>query len=237
MRTLVVGGVHAATLALLTEGEREPVRRAVVSAGPEEVRGGGGGVVGVVSVPYVKWVLEPEVTGALLASSSSSSSSAGEGKGGSLLRLLPEGYCFGTLRREELGRVVASTEIPRREATMGAMRNVCVRKVPLGGAGDEEGEGKVVAWGFLGLDGSLTSLFCEAEERGRGFAKAIARRLFGEEGGWGHSDVSIGNEASEGVMRGLGGRKGWEVFWIRVDLEALGEESQGVEIEGGESRG
>ena len=45
--------------------------------------------------------------------------------------------------------------------------------------------------------------------------------------GWAHSDVAEGNVGSEGVARGLGGREGWRVRWVGVDLGAvLGEEEE-----------
>ena len=45
--------------------------------------------------------------------------------------------------------------------------------------------------------------------------------------GWAHSDVAEGNVGSEGVARGLGGKEGWRVRWVGVDLGAvLGEEEE-----------
>ena len=104
-------------------------------------------------------------------------------------------------------------------------------------------DGSIIAWGFLGPDGSLTTLHTESEFRGTGLAKKVAWKLFGllkshdvdssaevegqrdrfvgvrkgEE--WNHSDVAGPNPASEGVAKALGGREGWECFWCRVDLE------------------
>lgn len=54
------------------------------------------------------------------------------------------------------------------------------------GGGNEGRGGDLIAWAFLGLDGSLTSLHVEPPHRGKGLAKAVCRRLFGrlrEEGG------------------------------------------------------
>lgn len=33
-----------------------------------------------------------------------------------------------------------------------------------------------------------------------------------------HGYVIAGNEESEGMCRSLGGRRGWDVYWLRVDL-------------------
>ena len=108
-----------------------------------------------------------------------------------------------------------------------------------------EEKGQLISWAFLGPDGSLTSLHVEKPHRGQGLAKAVAKRLFkalrnekgrmemgfrcvdvGREGGgnrngdggWAHSDVSIENRESAGVARGLGGREGWVIRWVHVDL-------------------
>lgn len=44
----------------------------------------------------------------------------------------------------------------------------------------------------------------------------------GEDGrGWVSGDVAVGNEGSEGVMRGVGGKRVWTVRWVAVDLERL----------------
>jgi len=109
----------------------------------------------------------------------------------------------------------------------------------------------VVSWGFVGVDGSLSSLYTREGERGRGLGRGLARMLIrglvtgGEEvgggrmgfrgigkgEGWAHADVAVGNEGSVGVMRGVGGREGWEGRWVGVDLgrvvEVVGREFGG----------
>lgn len=45
--------------------------------------------------------------------------------------------------------------------------------------GQEESRGELIAWAFLGPDGSLTTLHVEPAFRGRGIAKVLTRRLFG----------------------------------------------------------
>jgi len=108
-----------------------------------------------------------------------------------------------------------------------------------GSVGDGGGHGRLVAWGFVGVDGCLSTLHVEAAERGKGLGKAVAGRLVGmvgdskgegggegggggEDGrGWVSGDVAVGNEGSEGVMRGVGGKRGWTVRWVAVDLERL----------------
>ena len=156
---------------------------------------------------------------------------------------LPEGYSFSTLTRDELPRVVASTHIPRSEKTLAELGNVCVR--------DENG--RVASWAFLGVDGSLSSLFTEEEHRGKGLAKAVARELVeglndgkggmgmkmgdrglnGEEG-WMNAYIEVGNEGSSAVARAIGGKPGWECRWISVDTSRVSEVNSRI-VSGDES--
>ena len=59
----------------------------------------------------------------------------------------------------------------------------------------------------------------------------------GEEEGWAHSDVAAGNEESAGVARGVGGKEGWVVRWVGVDLRAVVEGGGGDEMKVCEERG
>jgi len=56
-------------------------------------------------------------------------------------------------------------------------------------------------------------------------------RGIGKGEGWAHADVAVGNEGSVGVMRGVGGREGWEGRWVGVDMgrvvEVVGREFGG----------
>lgn len=114
----------------------------------------------------------------------------------------------------------------------------------------EEEQDHLIAWAFLGLDGSLSSLHVEPPHRGRGIAKAITRKLVenlaldplemgfrttpladdgeGNGDGWVSADVAVTNEESKGVVRGVGGKEGWRVRWVSVDLERVGMVAGGV---------
>lgn len=97
----------------------------------------------------------------------------------------------------------------------------------------EEENPDPVAWAFVGLDGSLTSLHVEPEFRRLGLGRALVLRLFrgGEEGGEGglmgrfwedgveklaHGNVLVGNSASAGMCEALGAVEGSVVFWVGV---------------------
>jgi ribosomal protein S18 acetylase RimI-like enzyme len=87
---------------------------------------------------------------------------------------------------------------------------------------------KPVAWAFLGLDGSLSTLHVEPEHRGKGVAKLVASKLLRtyadglavdrDGDAWAHADVYDGNVQSEAVCRSLGASKTWAVFWVRIEL-------------------
>ncbi|KAF2278210.1 uncharacterized protein EI97DRAFT_465565 [Westerdykella ornata] len=134
-------------------------------------------------------------------------------------RALPEGLRWGTMGEKDAEIVKTRTNIPRTTRTLLAMKSLGVF---------EESTGKPIAWAFLGLDGSLTTLHTEPEYRGKGIAKAVAAKLFREfapelavdEKGvaWAHADVYIGNTQSESVCRSLGGNPMWRHFWVRIDL-------------------
>ncbi len=80
-------------------------------------------------------------------------------------------------------------------------------------------DGTLVAWAFLSLDGTMSTLHCEEPYRGRGIAKAVACKVmrdhngvFGDDG-WCASDIHLGNVQSRGVCESIGGKYGWRVSW------------------------
>ena len=82
----------------------------------------------------------------------------------------------------------------------------------------------------MGLDSSLTTLHVEPEYRRLGLAKMLTTKLLREEmdNFWqdgierlAQGYVIVGNEASAGMCRALGGRAEWEVYWIRVDVNQI----------------
>lgn len=136
---------------------------------------------------------------------------------------LPEGLRWGELRPRDLPTVQARTSIPRATRTLLSLKSKGVF---------EAATDRAVAWTFLGLDGSLTTLHTEPEWRGKGIARSVAASIIGEcapglavdEQGtaWSHADVYVGNVQSEKVCHGLGGRAMWQHYWVRVDLSKAG---------------
>ena len=193
----------------------------------------GRGVLHSISTPYMKWLIAPPSKGLTHDTSP-----------------LPEGCTFSTVRWEELALTMRRTDIPKTEATLAVLGNVSVRYTRSNHSLQEaEAErGELIAWAFLGVDGSLSSLHVEPAHRGRGLAKAVSRTLFsglvddvggmgfrsvGVEGkgegsdgvdpsrGWACSDVALENRESAGVATGLGGQEGWIVRWVTIDLSKV----------------
>jgi GNAT superfamily N-acetyltransferase len=90
--------------------------------------------------------------------------------------------------------------------------------------------GRLVAWAYIGIDGSFITLYVLEEYRGKGLATYVAVEIlesldkgdfadlgFDGSTGWVHSDVKAGNAGSEGVMRSLGGKVGWVSSYTWVD--------------------
>lgn len=139
---------------------------------------------------------------------------------------LPEGYTVSKVPDEQVDLVIATSSIKRQKATLLLQPNI--------GLMNEKQE--LVAWGYIGADGSLATLYVLEEYRGKRLATFVALELLGRLGrgefrelgydgrsGWGHSCVKDGNTASEGVMRSVGGEVGWKVDWLRIDSEKFQE--------------
>ena len=151
----------------------------------------------------------------------------GEGKG------LAEGYVFGTLGEAELQKVLDGSPIPR---TLGYLKEVVNAGVYHQSKG---GERELVAYAFLGKDGSLGGLDVATAHRGKGLAGALGAELFrrqaktfsystddessteDKEGWFYHADVGEDNMASRRAMEKLGGKVMWTVCWVEVDLDVV----------------
>ncbi|KAK2030823.1 acetyltransferase [Colletotrichum zoysiae] len=122
---------------------------------------------------------------------------------------LPEGATWGPATERDCEVVIARTEIPRQVKTLMTFPSLVLRLA----------DGTPIAWSFLGTDGSLSSLHCEPPYRRRGYAKALAARLFktgtGAYGpdGWASADVAPDNVGSRSMCKSLNGRHAWDCSW------------------------
>ncbi|KAI0136578.1 hypothetical protein BJ170DRAFT_710613 [Xylariales sp. AK1849] len=132
-------------------------------------------------------------------------------------QLEAEGLRWGKVRREDIAFVLSRTAIQRKERTVVLLPSKAITRE----------DGTPIAWCFLGPDSSLTSLHCEEEYRGRGFAKAVAIKLMRDHlqdyGGDGlcSADVAPDNPSSQGVCRSLSGKIMWVVSWSTIDLDKI----------------
>ena len=210
----------------------------------------GRGVVDRYTEPYAKHLIPARAA-------------AGERVGSRRRKLIAiPGLAWDRVRPDEFRTVLARTPIPRSEATLALLPSIAARRrVPIsppaqngvhganGANGTTDGgpdarpveeTDELMAWAFIGVDGTLTSLHVEERWRGRGLGKEVARRAaglvaagagmagVGDGGGrtaaeeeWLHSDVARSNGESAGVARALGGVEAWHVYWVWADLERV----------------
>ncbi|KAF9873003.1 GNAT family [Colletotrichum karsti] len=128
---------------------------------------------------------------------------------------LPEGATWGSAGERDCEVVISRTHIPRQVKTLMSFPSLVLKLE----------DGTPIAWAFLGTDASLSSLHCEEPYRKRGYAKALAAKLFkrssAEYGpdGWGSADVAPDNQGSRGMCKSLGGRHAWNCSWNIIELE------------------
>ncbi|OTA92117.1 hypothetical protein M434DRAFT_12622 [Hypoxylon sp. CO27-5] len=113
-------------------------------------------------------------------------------------------------RREDIPLMLSRTNIQRTERTIVLLRSTAVY----------QNDGTTpVAWALLGPDSSLSGLHCEEEFRGKGFAKAVAIKIFRDhlkdydDDGRCWADVAPDNPKSQAVCKSLGGKVAWAVSW------------------------
>lgn len=188
--------------------------------------------------PYYKYFFR----GSGFCSGEGSRSSAGSGH---VDLTLPIGYRFFDRQGREgvqgkhLDLVQSRTSIPRSRAQLSTMSSVAVY---LDSQSTEiSTDEQPIAWGFLGMDGALSTLHIEPEHRGRGLAaplaKAVMQRGMASDGlfgatsfkfedtqmndlvrDWAHTEVAAINKASRRVMEKLGGQVLTTVAWAVIEL-------------------
>ncbi|KLU87761.1 hypothetical protein MAPG_06754 [Magnaporthiopsis poae ATCC 64411] len=133
------------------------------------------------------------------------------------LRPLAADMRWDAIGKEDVPLIISRTNIPKTESTLMTLPSLGIRL----------SDGTLVAWSFLGVDGTLSTLHCEEPFRGRGLAKAMATKLikdhnegFGNDG-FCAADVHISNAQSQAVCRSIGGRKGWRVSWSIIANASL----------------
>ncbi|KAF4839013.1 hypothetical protein CGCTS75_v000275 [Colletotrichum tropicale] len=128
---------------------------------------------------------------------------------------LPPGARWERANERDCEVVISRTSIPRQVKTLLTFPSLVLKLE----------DGTPIAWSFLGTDASLSSLHCEEPYRKRGYAKALAAKLFKRStfqygpDGWCSADVAPDNLGSRGMCKSLGGRHGWNVSWNLLVLD------------------
>jgi len=133
---------------------------------------------------------------------------------------LPPGFTSTRVPESQLDIVLSTSSIKRQPLTMLLLPNV----------GILDPDGKLVAWGYIGIDGAFATLYVLPAHRGKGFAKYVAVQLLGKlsrgefkdigflgQSGYVHSDVADWNMESTGVMKSLGGKPEWRSSYLWID--------------------
>jgi hypothetical protein len=137
---------------------------------------------------------------------------------------LLEGYTVTRVPEEQLDIVISTSSVPRQPSTYKLLPSVGVLDTT----------NKLVAWGYIGIDGSFATLYVLPNFRGKGLSSIIARELlsrldrgdfsdmgYSGKSGWVHADVCDGNQGSEAVMKSLGGSIRWIGSYIWIDSVKL----------------
>lgn len=139
--------------------------------------------------------------------------------------------------------VSSRTSIPRSRETLLSMSSVVIYSDD----DPQDTDEMPIAWGFLGVDGSLATLYVESAHRGQGLAVILSKevmrmamaastthgkRIFGsaaddgEMSAYTHADVATTNAASRRVMEKVGGKRAWTVTWTVIEeLDNIGGSS------------
>ncbi|MCJ1374742.1 hypothetical protein MMC20_005974 [Loxospora ochrophaea] len=229
-KLLKVGSLHSSILSLLLSFPTQNISpppapilpgsgQKIISRTEPSVSQHVQGAIAAHTIPYTKYIIAPPRP----LPPSTTASTTGP--------TLPPSLHFSTVFPAEYPLVISRTAVPRTERTLSPLRSVAVREkssLEQSPNSSASSQGKLTAWGFEGLDGSVTSLHVEEKWRGQGLGKAVAWRVLetmreGEDEGcgWGHADVAGDNVASRAVVESVGGTVGWECYWCWVDLERV----------------
>jgi ribosomal protein S18 acetylase RimI-like enzyme len=138
------------------------------------------------------------------------------------LEPLPEGYSICRVPANQIDTVISTSSVLRQASTYLQLPSMAIL----------DAKGILVAWGYIGPDGTLATLFVQPDFRGKGFAKIITVELldrlyagdfidmgFDGSTGWAHSNVYDGNVESEAVMMAIGGKKICTTSYIWIDSD------------------
>ena len=142
---------------------------------------------------------------------------------------LPNGMHWDVVRPADHQLVMQTNALVRSSSTLAGLPSVAIRRGERnngGGTGvdDVDDAEELVAWGFLGVDGSVRTLYCVPTYRRQGLARMVVVKLvkhglreFGD-GDLAHVDVASENVASIRLFEALGAEYKQDSYWLRIDL-------------------
>lgn len=143
-------------------------------------------------------------------------------------RKLPPGYELGKVPSDEMDLVTSTSKVKREPATLLENHNAAILYTDPENTARKE----LVAWAYLSIDQSLTTLYVLPDHRGRGLAKIVAGAVIrdlcdGLVGGekkiqsdWCFAQVAADNVESQGVCRSLGATFHKRTVTLGFDLDA-----------------
>jgi FR47-like protein len=142
---------------------------------------------------------------------------------------LPESLIYHPLTLpEHFSLVTRRTHIPRKISTLMALKSQALFRSQAqdknATSADSSNTNMPIAWAFIGLDGSLTSLHVEEQWRGKGLAKKVGVKIVKEsmrDDGYGHAYIAIDNIPSQAVCRSIGGTSVMQRYWVIADLDRV----------------
>ncbi|RAO72317.1 uncharacterized protein BHQ10_008329 [Talaromyces amestolkiae] len=144
-------------------------------------------------------------------------------------RKLPRGYELGKVPFDEIDLVTVTSKVERQPATLLENHNAAILYTNPANTARKE----LVAWAYLSIDQSLTTLYVLPEHRGKGLAKTVAGAVIrdlcdGLVGGerkiqsdWCFAQVAADNLESQSVCRSLGATFHKRTVTLGFDLDAL----------------
>ncbi|KUL88330.1 hypothetical protein ZTR_05043 [Talaromyces verruculosus] len=143
-------------------------------------------------------------------------------------RKLPQGYELGKVPADQIELVTGTSKVKRQPATLLENHNAAILYTSPGNTARKE----LVAWAYLSIDQSLTTLYVLPSHRGKGLAKIVAGAVIqdlcdGLVGGekeiqsdWCFAQVAADNAESQGVCRSLSARFHKRTVTLGFDLDA-----------------
>jgi predicted GNAT family acetyltransferase len=141
---------------------------------------------------------------------------------------LPRGYELGKVAADQIDLVTSTSKVKRQPATLLENHNAAILYTDP----DNTARKELVAWAYLSIDQSLTTLYVLPNHRGKGLAKVVAGAVIrdlcdGLVGGekkiqsdWCFAQVAADNVESQGVCRSLGATFHKRTVTLGFDLDA-----------------